>query len=119
MALTMTGTASYAQNTVKDIDGNVYNTVKIGNQLWMKENMKVTKLNDGTPISNSREVSKLVYHDWIDIEEPRAWVYNDDPKNNEKYGKLYNWYAVNTGKLCPQGWHIPTIKEWGALQKTR
>lgn len=109
------GIASYAQSTVKDIDGNVYNTVKIGNQLWIKENLKVTKLNDGRPISDSRGLT----FDFPpkDIEEPRAWVYKDDPKNNEKYGKLYNWYAVNTGKLCPQGWHIPTKEEWDELQK--
>jgi len=110
-------TSSHAQSTVKDIDGNVYNTVKIGNQRWLKENLKVTKLNDGTPISNSKETQKLVYPDFIDIEEPRGWVYKEDPKNNEKYGKLYNWYAVKTGKLCPKGWRIPTIEEWQDLQK--
>lgn len=118
VVLAVTGiTSSYAQSTVKDIDGNVYNTVKIGNQLWLKENLKVTKLNDGTPISTSNETQKLAYPDFIDIIEPRAWVYKEDPKNNEKYGKLYNWYAVNTGKLCPKGWRIPTIKEWEDLQK--
>lgn len=110
-------TSSYAQSTVKDIDGNVYNTVKIGNQRWLKENLKVTKLNDGTPISNSKETQKLVYPDFIDIEEPRGWIYKEDPKNNEKYGKLYNWYAVKTGKLCPKGWRIPTIEEWQDLQQ--
>lgn len=101
---------------------NVYNTVKIGKQLWMKENLKVTKLRDGTPISNSHESSKqdpvLMGPNFVDIEEPRAWIYNDDPRNNDKYGKLYNWYAVNTGQLCPKGWHIPTVKEWEELQKT-
>lgn len=118
LALALAGiTTSYAQSTVKDIDGNVYNTVKIGNQRWLKENLKVTKLNDGTPISNSKEIQKLVYPDFIDIEEPRGWVYKEDPKNNEKYGKLYNWYAVKTGKLCPKGWRIPTIEEWQDLQK--
>jgi uncharacterized protein (TIGR02145 family) len=88
----------------------------------MKENLKVTKLRDGTPISNSNETQiqdpvKMGAY-FIDIEEPRAWVYKDDPKNNVKYGKLYNWYAVKTGKLCPQGWHIPSIAEWEELKKT-
>ena len=117
VVLAVTGiTSSYAQSTVKDIDGNVYNTVKIGNQLWLKENLKVTKLNDGTPISNSNETQKLAYPDFIDIIEPRAWVYKEDPKNNEKYGKLYNWYAVNDPRgLAPVGWHIPTDAEWTAL----
>jgi len=88
--------------TVKDIDGNVYNTVIIGTQVWMKENLKTTKYNDGMPIPLIADG-----YEWGAINKPAYCVYS--PNN------LYNWYAVNTGKLCPIGWHVPTDKEWTTL----
>ena len=87
-----------------DIDGNTYKTVYIGTQQWMAENLKVSKYNNGNIISNIANTSI------------GAWVYyNNDETNNVKHGKLYNWYAVNTGKVCPIGWHVPTDDEWTIL----
>ena len=96
--------------TVTDIDGNVYNTVTIGTQVWLKENLRTTKLNDGTDIpyvTNGTE--------WQLLSTP-GYCYNDNSWSNAiTYGSLYNWYTVNTGKLCPTGWHVPSSEEWAAL----
>lgn len=97
--------------SITDIDGNKYATIKIGNQTWMAENLKTTRYNDGTAITNIKEISE-----WKNNPGEGAWVsYNNDTANDIVYGKLYNWYAVNTGKLCPNGWHIPTNSEWTEL----
>ena len=97
---------------VKDIDGNVYNTVKIGEQIWLKENLKTTKYNDGIAIPLVTDSSK-----WANDITPAYCNYknttNTDTINN--YGRLYNWYAVNTSKLCPTGWHVPSDSEWSTL----
>lgn len=96
---------------LQDIDGNVYKTVIIGDQTWMAENLKTTKFNDGTSILY--ETNKQ----WWSIMRSPAYCYYDNDMNTYKdiYGALYNWYAVNTGKLCPVGWHVPTNKEWDVL----
>lgn len=102
----------YAQNTeVTDIDGNSYSTVIIGKQEWMVENLKVTKFNDGTPIA--MEKGDLA---WANLATPAfCWYDNAESPHKDLYGGLYNWYAVETGKLCPVGWHVPTHDEWMAL----
>lgn len=93
--------------SISDIDGNNYKTVSIGTQTWMAENLKTTKYNDGTNIPNITSDNS-----W-DVSTTGAWCYyNNYSTNNEIYGKLYNWFAVGTGKLCPQGWRVPTISEW-------
>jgi uncharacterized protein (TIGR02145 family) len=98
-------------NSVTDADGNKYNTVKIGIQTWTVENLKTTKYNDGTAIPNVTDGTA-----WKNL-TTGAWCnYDNDAGNNITYGRLYNWYAVNTGKLCPKGWHIPTDAEWTALR---
>jgi len=97
--------------TVTDIDGNVYHTVTIGTQVWMVENLKTTKFNDGTPID-------LVTDDaaWLDLTTPGyCWYENEEATYKNAYGALYNWYAVNTYKLAPAGWHVPTDSEWSRL----
>ncbi len=97
-----------------DIEGNIYKTVKIGDQEWMAENLKSHKLNDGTPIAYvTADVT------WSDVNSalPMMCYYdNDVDKYKDKYGALYNFYAVQTGKLAPQGWHIPTDADWQKLQ---
>jgi len=97
--------------TVKDIDGNIYNTVKIGSQLWMSSNLMTTKLNDGTPIFNATDASV-----WSTITAPGyCWYANNQSAYASTRGALYNWYTVETGKLCPAGWHVPQSAEWDAL----
>ncbi len=97
-------------STVTDIDGNVYKTVKIGNQIWMAENLKTTRYNDGTPIPNVTD-----NNEWSNLTKGAYCYYDNDYSNNAIYGKLYNWYAVNTDKLAPKGWHVPSYKEWQQL----
>jgi uncharacterized protein (TIGR02145 family) len=97
--------------TITDIDGNVYNTVTIGTQVWMKENLKTTKYNDGTAIP-------LVIDNmaWYNLSTPGyCWYNNDAATYKATYGALYNWYTFNTEKLCPKGWHVPPDKEWETL----
>ena len=98
-------------NTAADIDGNVYHTVTIGAQVWMVENLKATKYNDGTSIP-------LVTGGpaWANLKAQGYCFYdNDATVNKATYGALYNWYTVNTGKLCPAGWHVPTDVDWTTL----
>jgi len=97
--------------TVTDIDGNVYNTVTIGTQTWMVENLKVTKFNDGTDIPNVTDDNT-----WNNLITPAyCWYDNDEALYKNAYGALYNWYTVNTSTLCPSGWHVPTKAEWETL----
>jgi len=105
------GLTGLQAQTVKDIDGNVYKTVTIGTKVWMAENLKTTKYNDGTAIP-------LVADDkaWEALTTPAyCWYNNDATANKKTYGALYNWYTVNTKKLCPTGWHVPTDAEWTTL----
>jgi len=103
---------------VKDIDGNVYKTVIIGNQEWFAENLRTTKYNDGTMIPTGHS-----YWDWTLLTSgayaicPHSKLdgLNSDSEVLETYGALYNWYAVNTGKLCPKGWRVPTDADWMQL----
>jgi len=113
------GTAYGAQQTftttstiVTDYDGNKYNTVTIGTQAWLQQNLKVTKYNDGTTIPNITDSTK-----WINLTSEAVCSYKNttDTSSISTYGRLYNWYAVNTGKLCPSGWHVPSDSEWNIL----
>lgn len=105
---------SYGSMT--DQDGNTYKTVIIGNQEWMAENLRTTSYNDGTPIQN-------ITFNWArasngDLRTDSAYcVYNFSANQDTiaVYGLLYNWYAVNTGKLAPHGWHVPSYDEWKTL----
>lgn len=103
-------------NMVKDIDGNVYHTVKIGEQIWMVENLKVTHYNTG---KTQADEIPLVADDnaWNNLSTPGYCYYNNDDANKKTYGALYNWYAVNTGKLAPKGWHVPSKEEWDTLKE--
>jgi uncharacterized protein (TIGR02145 family) len=96
-----------------DIDGNVYNTVAIGSQDWMKENLGVTRYSDGTPIPNEPDNKA-----WNSLTNGAYCLYNNDVANlKNANGALYNWYAVaSTHKLCPSGWHVPTDSEWKTME---
>jgi uncharacterized protein (TIGR02145 family) len=97
--------------TVADIDGNFYNTIAINTQVWMKENLKTTKYNDGASIpivTDPTAWTNLSTHGY-------CWYNNDLTTYSAIYGALYNWYSVSTGKLCPTGWHVPTDAEWTEL----
>jgi uncharacterized protein (TIGR02145 family) len=97
--------------TTSDIDGNIYDIVTIGKQMWMKENLKTSKYNDGTNIPLVTDNDE-----WAELTSPTyCWYNNDQITYKATYGALYNWYTVNTGKLCPTGWHIPSDKEWSEL----
>jgi uncharacterized protein (TIGR02145 family) len=100
--------------TVTDIDGNIYHTVKIGNQTWMVEDLKVTTYNNGVPIQNitGNEIGKLSWYN--DYSGAYCW-YNNNIVSKNTFGALYNWTAVSKGVLAPKGWHIPTIEEWKVL----
>lgn len=97
--------------TVTDVDGNIYHTIKIGKQTWMVENLNVTHYNDGTPID---EVVNNA--EWAGLSKGAYCDYNNDETNAKTYGKLYNWFAVNTGKLAPKGWHVPDNDDWSELE---
>jgi len=97
--------------TMTDADGNVYSTVRIGTQIWTVENLKTTKYTDGTSIPQVRADIA-----WRDLRAPGfCWYYNDSVANKKAHGALYNWYAIETGKLIPDGWHVPTDSEWNVL----
>lgn len=94
-----------------DIDGNEFDTVHIGTQVWMKENLRVTKYNDGTAIDLVTDNGE-----WFGLSTGAyCWYDNNGVAYEEVYGKLYNGYAVSSGKLCPSGWHVPTDAEWTIL----
>jgi uncharacterized protein (TIGR02145 family) len=104
-------TTATSSNPV-DADGNVYNTVTIGTQVWMKENLKVSKYRNGDPIPTG--LSKTA---WQNATTGAYAIYKKNAANNSTYGKLYNWYAVaDSRSLCPVGWHIPTDDEWTTLE---
>jgi hypothetical protein len=97
--------------TIRDIDGNVYKTVTIGKQVWMAENLKTSKYNDGRAIPLVTDNTA-----WEALNTPAyCWYDNDESANKTKCGALYNWFAVNTNKLCPTGWHVPNDREWTNL----
>jgi len=98
-------------DTISDSDGNVYTYVTIGTQVWMAENLKTTLYSDGTLIPNVTDE-----YEWDNLSTPAYCWYDNDEVNKAVYGALYNLHAVNTGKLCPEGWHVPADKEWEVLE---
>lgn len=105
-------------NGVTDVDGNFYPSVVLGNgQEWMTKNLRTTRYSNGDVIP---QISNPV--DWGSATGPGWCYYDNDPSNNNVYGKIYNWYAMsdnynypNTRNICPNGWHIPALNEWQAL----
>ncbi len=110
-SLTIYQTVKEDTSTVIDIDGNVYYTTTIGNQVWLRQNLKTTRYNDGMPIPNV-----LDSIEWSGLNSGAlCWYKNDSLTYCNPYGALYNWYAVNTGKLAPKGWHVATDSDWSIL----
>jgi uncharacterized protein (TIGR02145 family) len=111
--------------TLTDADGNVYQTVKMGDQIWMAENLKTTKYNDGSPITLF--TSEKHGNNWGSINKQEAfyqWAFTQDLNNVvakelpfDYYGAMYNHFAIESGKLAPKGWRIPTEADFRALEK--
>lgn len=98
-------------STVTDIDANVYKIVKIGYQVWMAENLRTTKYSDGTSIALVSDNAA-----WSSLGTAAyCWYDNNSGTYEDPYGKLYNWWAASSGKLCPTGWHVPSDAEWTVL----
>jgi len=99
--------------TMTDQEGNVYKTITIGTQTWMAENLRTTKYSDGTDIPNVSGNTE-----WSGLTIGAFCNYNNTINSDSiaTFGRLYNWYAVNTGKLAPAGWHVPSEAEWATLQ---
>jgi len=94
-----------------DGDGNVYKTINIGSQEWLTENLKPTKYNDGTPIPLITDGNE-----WsLATAGAYCWYDNNPAIYKDTLGALYNWYAVDTRKLCPKGWHVPSGEEWTTM----
>lgn len=99
--------------TVTDIDGNVYQTVKIGDQLWMAENLRVTHYRDGSVIPNITGSSA-----WTGLSSGARCYYNNDSATHDAlYGVLYNGYAITDSRnIAPEGWHVATADDWDELK---
>lgn len=97
--------------TVKDIDGNIYNTALIGNYWWMTENLKSSRFNDGSVIPCIKD-----QYIWLRADSFAYCYYQNNERHADTLGFLYNWFAVNTGKLCPDGWRVPTDNEWKQIE---
>jgi uncharacterized protein (TIGR02145 family) len=98
--------------TVTDMDGNTYQTVKIGNQIWMAENLRVTRYRNGDPIAVVPAAAQ-----WVGMTGGAYCNYDNGESNVAAYGRLYNWHAVNdTRRIAPAGWHVPTDGEWKQLE---
>jgi uncharacterized protein (TIGR02145 family) len=106
-------TFATAATIITDIEGNPYNTVLIGKQVWMTENLRTTKYNNGDVIATTIPSTKDIRSD----DEPQfQWAYEGDESKVPVYGRIYTWYAANDSrKICPDGWHIPTYTEWTNL----
>ena len=97
--------------TVTDIEGNLYKTVKIGDQWWMAENLKVTRYRNGDSIPNVTDGDE-----WSNLSTGAYADYENTASNSAVYGKLYNWYAVaDSRNIAPAGWHVASYAEWTTL----
>ncbi|MFT3737189.1 MAG: fibrobacter succinogenes major paralogous domain-containing protein [Breznakibacter sp.] len=106
----LTAKIPISNKKLTDIDGNSYSLCKIGDQIWMGENLSTTKLNDGTDIA-------LINAVWRTLTTPAYnWYENrEELSSKNKYGAYYNFLTVETEKLCPEGWHVPSTEDWNSL----
>jgi uncharacterized protein (TIGR02145 family) len=100
-------------NTIQDADGNVYDTITIGTQIWMKENLKTTRYSNGEIIVTTTPQTKDISNE----NTPKyQWSYDGDESKAASFGRLYTWYTVtDIRNICPTGWHVPTDSEWTTL----
>jgi uncharacterized protein (TIGR02145 family) len=110
-----TTSLAYQPGMVTDADGNIYDTIIIGTQIWLKENLKTTRYNNGLSIS-----MVIDNWEWYNLKTPGCCWYDNDLNNKTAYGALYNWYAVDSASngynnLCPTGWHVPSDEDWTVL----
>ena len=117
VAITLYSPAGFAQENnpyeampVTDVEGNTYKTIITQDGMWMAENLRTAKFNDGTPIQFVENNS-----DWGKIKTPAYGWYRNDEEYKKIYGAIYNWYTIGTQKLCPAGWHIPSNDEWNSI----
>lgn len=109
-------------NAVTDIDGNSYNAVRIGDQIWMKENLRTTRLNNGTVIQKREDYKKYMETHTplpplpLPQDPPLLAIPNYQTGTVAPYGLLYSFTTINTGMLCPSGWHVPSDAEWSILE---
>lgn len=94
-----------------DADGNVYDTVHIADQVWLKQNLRTTKFNDCTPIQNVLDSAA-----WLNVGAPAYVWYEHNEEYKDPYGALYNWHVVEAGNVCPLGYRIPGQADWEALR---
>jgi len=135
--VTPAGALALSSETVTDIDGNIYQTVQVGGQLWMKENLRTTRYRNGDPIpttnpptldiSSQLKTDPLAASDYSQPSAPKPnqpadqlpkyqWAYDGLEKNAAVYGRLYTWYAAGDERhICPDGWHLPSDKEWNSI----
>lgn len=109
-------TTVHETSTVTDVEGNVYNTVKIGTQWWMAEDLKTWHFNTGN--TNADRIPYVESNaTWMAETGPAySYYFNDSVQFKNKYGAIYNLFTVTTGNLCPTGWHVPTDTDWGTLE---
>jgi uncharacterized protein (TIGR02145 family) len=113
LSITFKSLAQESTETVQDIDGNVYQIITIGKQVWMKEDLKTRRYSNGDSIGTTIPAT-------LDItNEPTPkyqWAYDGNESNMEIYGRLYTWYAATDNRnICPTGWHVPTDADWSTL----
>ena len=105
--------SSCTRNSITDADGNIYHTVRIGNQVWTAENFRTTKFNDGAPLPHVPDSVA-----WHSLTTPGYCFYGNTNNTDtiKRFGALYNWYCVDSKKFAPPGWHVPTDDDWDTLQ---
>jgi uncharacterized protein (TIGR02145 family) len=104
-------TGMKTNETVTDIDGNIYHIIKIGSQVWMVENLKTTRYRDGSPIPNISNNDE-----WVKLKTGACCDYENKSSNSNTYGKLYNWYAAaDSRNIAPAGWRVPTSEDYDLL----
>lgn len=99
--------------TVYDVDGNAYDVIKIGNQCWTQQNLKTSRYRNDDTINTRLDATQ-----WNNATTGAYAIYDDNSANDVTYGILYNGFAVATGLLCPEGWHIPTDEEFKTLEES-